>query len=49
VIAGGGPTTSGPGNNTRVYNTGAVNIGDARIEGLLIQFIRMESCQSGGC
>lgn len=49
VVGGGGPTTTGQGDSTRAYNTATANLGDARIEGLLIQFIRMESCQSGGC
>lgn len=37
-------------NNTRTYPTAAVNLGDARIEGLLINQFRLESCpKTGAC
>lgn len=47
--AGGGPVSSGPGNFTRTYPTASVNLGDARIEGLLIHQLTITSCQAGGC
>lgn len=49
VPAGGGPTVSGAGDNTRSYPTHAVNLGDSRIEGLMLQSLRFESCAAGGC
>ncbi|MDX5327770.1 MAG: hypothetical protein LPK06_03140 [Marinobacter sp.] len=45
----GGPIVQGPGNNGLVYNTSAVSLGSARIEGLLIQQLYIESCQPGVC
>ncbi|MFZ5757990.1 MAG: hypothetical protein ACOY3X_13875 [Pseudomonadota bacterium] len=51
-VAGSGPVVSGPGDATRTYPVtagNAVNIGDGRIEGLLIHRLRMESCAAGGC
>lgn len=47
-LAPGGPISQGPGNASRYYNTGEVNLGDARIEGLLINYMTLVSCQSGG-
>ncbi|MFZ5723592.1 MAG: hypothetical protein ACOY33_08005 [Pseudomonadota bacterium] len=45
-----GPITGGPGNATRTYPTAAVNLGDGRIEGLLIDHLRLESCpKTGAC
>lgn len=48
-----GPIVSGPGDSTRTYPvTGgnAVNLGDGRIEGLLIHRLRIESCpKTGAC
>lgn len=34
---------------TRTYPTAAVNLGDSRIEGLMINQLRIESCAAGGC
>lgn len=34
---------------TRTYPTTAVNLGDSRIEGLMINQLRIESCAAGGC
>lgn len=44
-----GPISNGPGNNNRYYNTDRVNLGSARIEGLLINQFHMESCRPGVC
>jgi hypothetical protein len=47
---GGGPVFSGsPGDFSRTYPTDRVNIGDARIEGMLIQQLSIVSCLGGGC
>lgn len=45
----GGPITAGAGDSTRTYPTTAVNLGDARIEGLMFNSLRFESCAAGGC
>ena len=45
----GGPISVGPGDFTRSYPTSTVNLGDARIEGLLINQMELISCQAGGC
>lgn len=37
------------GDPTRTFNTSVVNLGDARMEGLLINRLEIVSCQSGGC
>lgn len=44
-----GPISNGPGNNNRYYTTDRVNLGSARIEGLLINQFYMESCRPGVC
>jgi len=44
----GGPITQGAGDASKYYTTGAVNLGDARIEGLLINHMTLISCQAGG-
>jgi hypothetical protein len=55
-----GPTFSGsstttarlngsPAPITRTYPTTAVNLGDSRIEGLIFNSLRFESCAAGGC
>jgi len=49
VQAGGGPISNGTGDTTRTYPTHTVNLGDARIEGLMLQSLRFESCAAGGC
>ena len=50
VSASGGPEYSGsPGDDTRTFPTTQVNLGDARVEGLLINQLTIASCQSGGC
>lgn len=50
VVDGSGPIISGsPGDFTRTYPTNAVNLGDARLEGLLINRFELVSCQSGAC
>lgn len=49
VLAGGGTISSGTGDSTRTYPTHAVNLGDSRIEGLMLQSLRFESCAAGGC
>lgn len=36
-------------NQNRTYPTAAVNLGDARIEGLMIQYFRLTSCTGGNC
>lgn len=45
----GGPVSVGAGDFTRRYPTSTVNLGDARIEGLLINQLELISCQAGGC
>jgi hypothetical protein len=45
----GGPISVGAGDFTRSYLTSTVNLGDARIEGLLINQMELISCQAGGC
>lgn len=45
----GGPISVGVGDATRRYSTSVVNLGDARIEGLLINQLELISCQGGGC
>jgi len=40
---------SGAGDSTRSFPTTAVNLGDARIEGLMFNSMRFESCAAGGC
>jgi len=45
----GGPISVGIGDATRSYPTSIVNLGDARIEGLLINQLEIISCQGGGC
>lgn len=45
----GGPTVAGAGDSTRTFPTTAVNLGDARIEGLMFNSLRFESCAAGGC
>lgn len=49
TVAAGGPIFTGTGDSTRTYPTSAVNLGDSRVEGLLIQGLRFESCAAGGC
>jgi hypothetical protein len=49
TVTTGGPIVSGPGDATRTYPTASVNLGDSRIEGLLIHGLRIESCAAGGC
>lgn len=44
----GGGISSGPGNGA-VINTRVANLGDARIEGILINHFRMTSCTGGVC
>lgn len=39
-----GPITSGAGNSTRTFPTATVNLGDSRIEGLMFNSLRFESC-----
>jgi hypothetical protein len=41
--------TASPGNFTRTYPTAAVNLGDSRLEGLMFNSLRFESCAMGGC
>lgn len=48
TLQAGGPLSQGGGSATRTYPTGAVNLGDARIEGLLINQLDLISCQAGG-
>ncbi|MDF2446798.1 MAG: hypothetical protein K0S46_2034 [Moraxellaceae bacterium] len=38
-----------PSPSTRTYPTNAVNLGDSRIEGLMFNSLRFESCAAGGC
>lgn len=40
----GGPIVSGRGDFTRTYPTKTVNLGDARIEGLMFNYMRVVSC-----
>ena len=47
--SGGSPIVSGTGDSTRSFPTTAVNLGDARIEGLMLNSMRFESCAAGGC
>lgn len=50
VPASGGPVSSAsPGNFGRTFPTSTVNLGDTRMEGLLINHMNLVSCQSGGC
>lgn len=44
-----GPVANGPGNNNLYYTTNRVNLGSARIEGLLINQFYLESCRPGVC
>lgn len=44
-----GPTSSGVGDSSRTYPTAAANLGDSRIEGLMFNSLRIESCAAGGC
>lgn len=46
---GGAASVSGAGDSTRSFPTTAVNLGDARIEGLMFNSMRFESCAAGGC
>lgn len=48
TLPAGGPLSEGPDNTTRTHPTDAVNLGDARIEGLLINQLDLISCQAGG-
>jgi len=48
VVDGSGPIVQGPGNFSRTYPTTTVNLGDARIEGLMIHQLNIVSCQAGG-
>lgn len=48
-VNGSGPVQNGPGNSSRVFPTSNVNLGDARMEGLLINRFEMISCQAGVC
>lgn len=48
VVDGSGPISTGSGNFTRTYPTTTVNVGDARMEGLLINQLNIVSCQAGG-
>jgi hypothetical protein len=41
------PTPAG--DATKTFPTQAVNLGDARIEGLMLNMLRVESCAAGGC
>jgi len=45
----GGPVSNQGGNNDLYYNTRTANLGSSRIEGLMIQALRIESCQPGVC
>jgi hypothetical protein len=46
----GGPVFSASaGDWSRTFPTSAVNLGDSRIEGLLIHHLTITSCQGGGC
>lgn len=48
VPASGGPVVSAsPGNYNRTYPTRTVNLGDARIEGLMVNHMSLVSCQAG--
>ncbi len=49
VVDGSGPIFNASGGDlTRTYPTSAVNLGDARMEGLLIHQLDIVSCQGGG-
>jgi hypothetical protein len=49
TVSGNGPVAAGPGDSTRTFPTMNVNLGDARMEGLLINRFELISCQAGGC
>ncbi|WP_303761706.1 hypothetical protein [Alcanivorax jadensis] len=50
TVDGSGPViTQSIGDYTRTFPTKNVNLGDARMEGLLINRFELISCQSGGC
>ncbi len=45
----GGPVSNQGGDNSLYYSTRTANLGSARIEGLMINQLRLESCQPGIC
>lgn len=49
VSASGGSISSGAGDPSRSFPTTVVNLGDSRIEGLMFNSLRFESCAAGGC
>jgi len=49
VSGSGGTISSGAGDPSRSFPTTVVNLGDSRIEGLMFNSLRFESCAAGGC
>jgi hypothetical protein len=48
VVGTGGATVQGSGDFSKTYPTTTVNLGDARVEGLMIHQLNIISCQAGG-